>query len=77
MGGDGYSMFLQALNPYDFGPALDQATMDYITLNSPYTPFLDGRVSTVKKRFTPTVIASTSTVVVCKFSEFIRVVGYN
>jgi 5'-nucleotidase len=52
-GGDGYSMFQQALNPYDFGPQLDTATMDYITAQSPYTPFLDGRVNTVKKWFFP------------------------
>jgi 5'-nucleotidase / UDP-sugar diphosphatase len=54
-GGDGYSMFLQALNPYDFGPGLDAATMDYFAQFSPYTPFLDGRVTKVKKLFLPII----------------------
>ena len=45
-GGDGYTVFLQGLNPYDFGPALDQATMDYLMSfpNATYTPFRDGRI---------------------------------
>jgi 5'-nucleotidase/UDP-sugar diphosphatase len=54
-GGDGYSMFLQALNPYDFGPQLDTATMDYFAQFSPYTPSLDGRVTKVKKLFLPII----------------------
>jgi 2',3'-cyclic-nucleotide 2'-phosphodiesterase (5'-nucleotidase family) len=54
-GGDGYTVFLQALNPYDFGPALDQAAMDYLMSfpNDTYAPFLDGRITTVKKAFLP------------------------
>lgn len=55
-GGDGYTVFRdQSLNPYDFGPALDQAAMDYLKSfpNATYTPFLDGRVNTVKKAFLP------------------------
>lgn len=57
-GGDGYTVFLQALNPYDFGPALDQAAMDYLLSfpNATYTPFLDGRISTVKKVLLPLVV---------------------
>lgn len=54
-GGDGYTIFAQALNAYDFGPALDQAAMDYLKSfpNVTYTPFLDGRINTVKKAFWP------------------------
>jgi 5'-nucleotidase/UDP-sugar diphosphatase len=48
-------MFLQALNPYDFGPQLDTATMDYFAQFSPYTPSLDGRVTKVKKLFLPII----------------------
>jgi 5'-nucleotidase len=57
-GGDGYTVFLQGLNPYDFGPALDQAAMDYLLSfpNATYAPFLDGRISTVKKVFLPIVL---------------------
>jgi 2',3'-cyclic-nucleotide 2'-phosphodiesterase (5'-nucleotidase family) len=57
-GGDGYTVFLQALNPYDFGPALDQAAMDYLMSfpNDTYTPFLDGRITTVKKVLLPIVL---------------------
>ena len=58
-GGDGYVVFRDyALNPYDFGPALDQAAMDYLMSfpNATYTPFLDGRIATVKKAFLPVVM---------------------
>jgi 2',3'-cyclic-nucleotide 2'-phosphodiesterase (5'-nucleotidase family) len=46
-GGDGYTVFRDfAINPYDFGPALDQAAMDYLMSfpNATYTPFIDGRI---------------------------------
>jgi 5'-nucleotidase len=45
-GGDGYDVFKLGLNPYDFGPALDQATMDYLMSfpSATYTPFRDGRI---------------------------------
>jgi len=45
-GGDGYDVFKEGLNPYDFGPALDQATMDYLMSfpTATYTPFRDGRI---------------------------------
>ncbi len=44
-GGDGYSMFVDAMNAYDFGPDLADVTADYIAMNSPYTPYLDGRIT--------------------------------
>ncbi len=47
-GGDGYSVFLtESINPYDFGPALDAAVMDYITTFTPISPALDGRITQV------------------------------
>ena len=47
-GGDGYSIFrTAAINPYDFGPAVDEAMAQYITLNSPVTPVLQGRITNV------------------------------
>jgi 5'-nucleotidase len=45
-GGDGYAMFAQnAMNAYDYGPGLEQVAADYISANSPYTPYTDGRIS--------------------------------
>ncbi|MBL4627046.1 MAG: 5'-nucleotidase C-terminal domain-containing protein [Roseicyclus sp.] len=45
-GGDGYDVFeTDAINAYDFGPGLEQVVADYIGANSPYTPYLDGRIA--------------------------------
>ena len=45
-GGDGYSVFAaDGMNAYDFGPGLEQVVADYIAENSPYTPYVDGRIS--------------------------------
>ncbi|MEL6957752.1 MAG: 5'-nucleotidase C-terminal domain-containing protein [Pseudomonadota bacterium] len=44
-GGDGYSMFENAANAYDFGPGLEQVVADYLAENGPYTPFTDGRIT--------------------------------
>lgn len=44
-GGDGYKMFVDAENAYDFGPDLADVTAEYLAANSPYTPYKDGRVS--------------------------------
>ncbi len=43
-GGDGYSMFVDAENAYDFGPDLAEVVADYLAANAPYTPFTDGRI---------------------------------
>ena len=43
-GGDGYSMFVDADNAYDFGPDLAEVVADYLAANAPYTPFTDGRI---------------------------------
>ncbi len=45
-GGDGYELFeTNATNAYDYGPGLEQLVADYLAANSPYTPYLDGRIS--------------------------------
>ena len=47
-GGDGYSVFAEkAVNPYDFGPNLEQAVADYLSANNPYKPYTDGRIANV------------------------------
>ncbi|KID12597.1 bifunctional metallophosphatase/5'-nucleotidase [Ponticoccus alexandrii] len=43
-GGDGYAMFVDAENAYDFGPDLADVTAEYIAENAPYTPYTDGRI---------------------------------
>ncbi|TNC71513.1 bifunctional metallophosphatase/5'-nucleotidase [Rubellimicrobium roseum] len=44
-GGDGYAMFVDAENAYDFGPDLADVTAEYLAANQPYTPFVDGRIT--------------------------------
>jgi 5'-nucleotidase / UDP-sugar diphosphatase len=44
-GGDGYKMFTgDDKKAYDFGPDLAEVTADYLAANSPYTPYVDGRI---------------------------------
>lgn len=43
-GGDGYAMFKEAANAYDFGPDLADVTAEFLAANGPYTPYLDGRI---------------------------------
>ncbi|MDF0600342.1 5'-nucleotidase C-terminal domain-containing protein [Psychromarinibacter sp. C21-152] len=47
-GGDGYSMFVDAENAYDFGPDLADVTAEYLAENAPYQPYTDGRIEIVK-----------------------------
>ncbi|MCK0149675.1 5'-nucleotidase/apyrase family protein [Marivita sp. S6314] len=47
-GGDGYKMFRDAMNAYDFGPDLADVTAEYLAENAPYQPYTDGRI-TLKK----------------------------
>ena len=47
-GGDGYAMFRDAANAYDFGPDLADVTAEYLAANAPYAPYTDGRI-TVKR----------------------------
>ncbi len=44
-GGDGYDMFKDAMNAYDFGPDLADVTAEFIAANAPYTPYKDGRIT--------------------------------
>jgi 5'-nucleotidase / UDP-sugar diphosphatase len=45
-GGDGYSVFAEnALNAYDGGNPLDVVVADYIRLNSPVNPQIEGRIT--------------------------------
>ncbi|RYH03578.1 multifunctional 2',3'-cyclic-nucleotide 2'-phosphodiesterase/5'-nucleotidase/3'-nucleotidase [Salipiger sp. IMCC34102] len=44
-GGDGYEMFEDAENAYDFGPDLADVVAEYIAENGPYTPYTDGRIT--------------------------------
>jgi len=45
-GGDGYTVFNDyAIDPYDFGPALDAALADYFAEFSPVTPVIEGRIT--------------------------------
>ena len=43
-GGDGYSMFEDAADAYDFGPDLADVVAEYIAAQGEYTPYTDGRI---------------------------------
>jgi 5'-nucleotidase len=48
-GGDGYRMFVDAANAYDYGPGLEQVVADFIAnMGGTYTPYLDGRITRVE-----------------------------
>ena len=44
-GGDGFKMFVDAKDAYDFGPDLADVTAEYLAKNAPYAPFTDGRIT--------------------------------
>jgi 5'-nucleotidase len=44
-GGDGYKMFRDASNAYDFGPDLADVTAEYMAAMGPVKPYLDGRIT--------------------------------
>lgn len=45
-GGDGYKMFTDAANAYDFGPDLADVVSEFIAANGgAYTPYTDGRIT--------------------------------
>ncbi|MBM1219966.1 5'-nucleotidase C-terminal domain-containing protein [Ponticoccus sp. SC2-23] len=46
-GGDGYSMFLDAENAYDFGPDLADVVIEYLQEQGPYQPYTDGRITMI------------------------------
>ncbi|MEX0340453.1 MAG: bifunctional UDP-sugar hydrolase/5'-nucleotidase, partial [Arenibacterium sp.] len=44
-GGDGYKMFVNAENAYDYGPDLADVTAEFLAENAPYKPYTDGRIT--------------------------------
>ena len=44
-GGDGYSMFEDAANAYDFGPDLADVLAEYLAGQGAYAPYTDGRIT--------------------------------
>jgi len=46
-GGDGYAMFKEAMNAYDYGPDLADVTAEYLAAQGPFEPFLDGRIKVI------------------------------
>ena len=43
-GGDGYAMFRDAMNAYDYGPDLADVTAEFLAAQGPFTPYTDGRI---------------------------------
>lgn len=44
-GGDGYAMFKDAMNAYDFGPDLADVTAEFLAKDGAYQPYTDGRIT--------------------------------
>ncbi len=44
-GGDGYKMFRDAANAYDYGPDLADVLAEYMAANGPVAPYTDGRIT--------------------------------
>ena len=44
-GGDGYKMFRDAQNAYDYGPDLADVTAEYLAAQGPFKPYTDGRIT--------------------------------
>jgi 5'-nucleotidase / UDP-sugar diphosphatase len=45
-GGDEFSMLAEnAIDPFDFGPPVDQVLLDYVAANSPVAPMIEGRIT--------------------------------
>lgn len=44
-GGDGFEMFVNAANPYDFGPDVADVLAEFMAKVGPYTPYTDGRIT--------------------------------
>ncbi|WP_415402072.1 bifunctional metallophosphatase/5'-nucleotidase [Tateyamaria sp. SN3-11] len=44
-GGDGYAMFKDAENAYDYGPDLADVTAEFLAAQGPFTPYTDGRIT--------------------------------
>ncbi|MDF2373515.1 MAG: 5'-nucleotidase C-terminal domain-containing protein [Rhizobiaceae bacterium] len=47
-GGDGYKVFAtDGMEAYDYGPGLEDVLANYLSQNTPYKPYLDGRITLV------------------------------
>ncbi|RUM23672.1 LysM peptidoglycan-binding domain-containing protein [Rhizobium vallis] len=57
-GGDGYSIFKEGKNAYDYGPDLADVTAEYLAAHSPYKPYTDGRVTEIAAAATPAPAAA-------------------
>lgn len=44
-GGDGYKMFRDAQDAYDFGPDVADVLAEYLAEQGPYAPYTDGRIA--------------------------------
>jgi 5'-nucleotidase / UDP-sugar diphosphatase len=48
-GGDGFRMFVDAMNAYDYGPGLEVVVAEYMAAHDgTYTPYIDGRITKVE-----------------------------
>ena len=43
-GGDGYKMFRDGLNAYDYGPGLEVVLAEYMAAQGSYAPYLEGHI---------------------------------
>ncbi|TYR29418.1 multifunctional 2',3'-cyclic-nucleotide 2'-phosphodiesterase/5'-nucleotidase/3'-nucleotidase [Mesorhizobium microcysteis] len=49
-GGDGYALFASnAVDPYDYGPGMEEVVAEYLANNAPYQPKLEGRITVIEK----------------------------
>jgi 5'-nucleotidase len=46
-GGDGYAIFKDAQDAYDFGPDVADVLAEYLAQNTPYAAFTDGRIDLI------------------------------
>ena len=44
-GGDGYKMFRDAENAYDYGPDVADVLAEYMAKSGDYQPYTDGRIT--------------------------------
>lgn len=49
-GGDGYALFASnAVDPYDYGPGLEEVLAAYLADHAPYQPSIEGRITVIGK----------------------------
>ena len=48
-GGDGYALFAsRAVDPYDYGPGMEEVVAEYLANNAPYQPKLEDRITVIR-----------------------------